>query len=595
MKILWSAAFALTFMTALATGATAQDRPNFLVILVDDAAYMDFEPFGGEAHMPSVSALASRGTMFTNYRTSPLCAPSRAMLLTGLDNHQTGVSTIPEVLPPELEGQPGYTLSLEPGVLTVADRLRDAGYRTLMSGKWHLGHGEGELPVDHGFDRSFLIDGSGADNYDHRPYMPYYHYAPWFEDDEFVEELPDDFYSSEFLVDRMIQYLDETTDQDQPFFAYLPFQAIHIPIQVPREYTDRYNGVYDEGWEVLRERRHARAIELGLVPEGTQLAPAPDALTPWAEMSDEMRAMLARSMQVNAGMLEAMDYHIGRLVAHLEATGELDNTVIIITSDNGPEFNHLPMTLESRMGISWRNFIGWQVFMHRYGYTWDHETLGERNSYGFIGPQWAFAASSPFDLFKFYGSEGGLRVPMIVAGPGIVEGARTEGLSFVSDITPTIMDLAGVNAPDDEFFGRSLRGLLEGAQDAVYGSNDAIGIEVSGNAALYRGEWKITRNHHPWGDGEWRLYNMATDPGETQNLATTEPELFASMLEAYAAYEEEVGVLPLPAGYSAAAQVAINTNAKNRLTLFVLGLIAVSTLLLTFGLFWFGVRRLFRR
>ena len=187
---------------------TAARRPNIIVILVDDAAFMDFGVYGGEARTPNIDRLAASGAMMTNYHTSPLCSPSRAMLLTGMDSHRTGLSTIEEVLPPELKGKPGYTLSLEPGVLTIADRLKLVGYRTLMSGKWHLGHGDGDLPNHHGFDRSLALDASGADNWAARAYMPYYKDAPWFEDGA-PAKLPDEFYSSELLVDRLIKYIDE--------------------------------------------------------------------------------------------------------------------------------------------------------------------------------------------------------------------------------------------------------------------------------------------------------------------------------------------------------------------------------------------------
>ena len=194
----------------------AQDpeRPNVVIILIDDAALMDIGIYGGEARTPNMDALAEQGAMFLQYRTSPLCSPTRAMLLTGLDNHLTGVSTIPEVLPKEHKGQPGYTMALEPGVLTLADRLGAAGYRTLMSGKWHLGETADEMPDKHGFQRSFSLAASGADNWDDKSYMPYYHDAPWWEDGEEVG-LPEDFYSSEFIVDKMIEYLDQT-DASKP-------------------------------------------------------------------------------------------------------------------------------------------------------------------------------------------------------------------------------------------------------------------------------------------------------------------------------------------------------------------------------------------
>ena len=199
-------AIATALLASLLPGqALAQPiRPNILVVLVDDAALMDFGVYGGEARTPNIDALAKKGALFSRHRASPFCAPSRAMLLTGLDNHTAGIGTIAEVLPQEFKDQPGYTMALEPGVVTLAQRLKAGGYRTMTTGKWHLGHGPGELPVDHGFDRSFILDASGADNWKDQPYLPYYREAPWFEGRE-EALLPDEFYSSSFLFDQMIR------------------------------------------------------------------------------------------------------------------------------------------------------------------------------------------------------------------------------------------------------------------------------------------------------------------------------------------------------------------------------------------------------
>ena len=250
---------AIFSVSLMASTATAQNpRPNFVLILVDDAALMDFGAYGGEANTPHIDALAARGTLFTQMRATPFCAPSRAMLMTGMDNHTAGLGTIREVLPQQFVGQPGYTMALEPGVVTIAERLKRAGYRTYMTGKWHLGHEAGELPIDHGFEMSFLLDASGADNWKDQPYLPYYREAPWFEGRE-PATLPEDFYSSTFLVEKMIEYVESDGESEQPFFAYLAFQAIHIPVQAPREFTQKYVETYSVGWEAIRNARWQRA------------------------------------------------------------------------------------------------------------------------------------------------------------------------------------------------------------------------------------------------------------------------------------------------------------------------------------------------
>lgn len=537
-----------SFMFGVAT-AQAAKRPNVVILLVDDAALMDFGAYGGEARTPNIDQLAARGAMFTQYRTSPLCSPSRAMLLTGMDNHLTGVATIPEVLPKQHQGQPGYAMSLEPGVLTLAERLRPEGYQTFMTGKWHMGSGEGDLPSDHGFDRSFALDASGADNWQDKSYMPFYHDAPWYEDGQ-VAALPDEFYSSEFIVEKMIEYLDDAS-ADAPFFAFLGFQAIHIPVQAPPEFTANYDGVYDAGWHVLREARHQRAMTLGLIPQDAPLAPMPDGAREWRALSDEERTLYTARMQVNAGMLEAMDKQIGRLIAYLEQVGEYEDTLFIITSDNGPEHNRGDD--DARLAF-WMRLNGYHVGL---------DGIGEQGSWGFIGPEWANAAASPGALYKFYMAEGGIRAPLIMAGPGI-DPQRVEAMSLVSDVAPTVLDMvdasnAGAQAA---MTGRSLLPLLTGAETRIYGPDEPIGMEVSGNSALYKGDFKITRHMPPTGDAAWRLYNMAEDPGETRDLSDTMPDKKAELLIDYAAYAARVGVLEMPDGYNSLQQIEANTRAK---------------------------------
>ncbi|HPN05048.1 MAG TPA: arylsulfatase [Hyphomonadaceae bacterium] len=523
-------------------------KPNIVVILVDDAALMDFGAFGGEAHTPNIDRLAAAGAMLTNYHSSPLCSPSRAMLLTGMDSHRTGVSTIEEVLPPELKGKPGYTLRLEPGVLTIADRLKAAGYRTLMSGKWHLGHGPGDLPNEHGFDRSLALDASGADNWAAKPYMPYYDTAPWFEDGK-PAKLPDRFYSSEMLVDRLIGYID-AGNAVQPWFGYLAFQAVHIPVQAPKEFSDKYAGRFDQGWEAIRRARWERAKTMGVVPPDAPYAEMPGTSRPWASIPEADRKKYARAIEVYSGMIEAMDHHIGRLIQHIEQRGELANTVFVITSDNGPEPS-------DPVHEKWMD-----IWMMLNGYHWNLEGMGGPGSLNFIGTEWASSISSPSSLYKFYASEGGLRVPMIMSGPGIPAGMRNAGLSFVSDVTPTLLNLAGLplTGPPDArpITGRSLVPVFAGTASSAYGPEDTLGVEVSGNSALFRDRYKITRNMPPVGDGAWRLYDLAADPAEVNDLSKVQPDLFQNMLSAYDGYATASGVLLLPEGYQVERQVRQN-------------------------------------
>lgn len=562
---------------------SVSNRPNIVLVVVDDAALMDLGAYGGEASTPNIDALAARGAMFRQYRTSPLCSPTRAMLLTGLDNHLTGVATIPEVLPKEQLGEPGYTMSLEPNVLTIADRLRANGYYTFMAGKWHLGETKEELPQAHGFDRSFSLAASGADNWEEKAYIPYYQDDAWYENGE-KAHLPEDFYSSQFIVDTAIDYLEQNST-NKPFFAYLPFQAVHIPVQAPREFIDKYQGRYDAGWHVLREKRHERAKALGLIHRDAALANLPPDLRDWESLSKQDQQLYADRMEVNAAMLDAMDHHFGRFVAHLQTTARYENTIFVITSDNGPEPSRGDESITTRLSISLS------------GYRITGEDVGGPRSWGFIGPEWASAAATPGAWFKFYATEGGVRAPLIMAGPN-TSPMQLDAPAMVSDVTPTLLDWVGVSASHTEareMTGRSLLPVLMGEVDSVYGPDEVRAIEVSGNTALYKGDFKITRSMLPVGDGKWRLFNLSLDPGETTDLSKQQPAKLQELLDSYDVYAKKMGVLEMPKGYDSLAQIVENSLAKVLKNYPWLYGLAALLLLSMVGLFWvvgrFAVRR----
>jgi len=413
-----------------------------------------------------------------------------------------------------------------------------------------MAYGGSEMPQNHGFDRSFALAASGADNWEDKSYIPYYVDAPWFEDG--VEaSLPEDFYSSKFIVDKMVSYLEETS-ASKPFLAYLPFQAIHIPVQAPPEFTAKYKGRFDEGWHVLRAARHKRAQELGFIRKGAPLAPMPDDAREWDDLDEQTQALYAARMEVNAGMLDAMDHHIGRFVSYLKERGQYENTIFVVTSDNGPEPNR---------GDHDRRLAMWMKFN---GYNIDLDKIGEKGSWGFIGTEWALASASPGSLYKFYATEGGIRAPLIIAGPGI-EQSRIHSPAMVTDVAPTLMDMIDVNPAVQSYIpmtGRSLLPVLNGDIQSAYGNDDIRAIEVSGNSALYKGDYKILRSILPVGDGKWRLFNLAEDPGETKDLSAEQPQRLQNMLAHYADYTAEMGVLDMPQGYDSTKQ--IGKNAVNR-------------------------------
>ncbi|ETX12716.1 sulfatase [Roseivivax halodurans JCM 10272] len=520
-----------------ASSALAQETsPNILVVLFDDVGFTGFGAYGGDAQTPRIDALAQSGALFSRYYTSPFCGPSRAMLMTGQDNHQTGMGTLVETVTPGQRELPGYSMIWDEGQETIASRLSQAGYRTYVSGKWGIGAKGANLPNRFGFDRSYVMDSTGGSNYDHSHYLPGYPDVSWYEDGEPVR-LPEDFYSSRSLVDQMIGYIDGG-DPDQPFFGFLSLQAVHIPVQAPLEFIERYDGVFDAGWDVMREERWRRAIDLGLVPDTTTLAPVHEDHRAWDDLTPEEQQIAAREMQVNAGMLEAADYHIGRLLDHLEETGQLENTIVVVTSDNGPEagVTHLDNPIAD-LALDGIHLLE--------GYDTSPDNMGLPGSLTAIGPEWASVSASPFNLYKFYSSEGGLRVPLVIDGPGIEASGVQEGIVHVTDLMPTLLDAAGVAYDPGAIYGQSMMPLLSGETDEARGPEDSFGVEVSGNAALYRGNWKLVRTALPRGDFTWRLFDLSVDPGETTDVADEQPELFAEMRAEYDAYSEETGVLDL--------------------------------------------------
>ena len=564
---------------AQAAAQTPSDRPNVLIIMADDVGYMDFGSYGGEAATPAIDAIATRGIKMSRYYTSPQCGPSRAMLLTGADNHEIGMAMIPETLPDDIRKNPAYSLKLPQGTLTLADRLGAAGYQSYAIGKWHIGDVGANLPRKHGFDRSLIFDATGADNWATRSYLPIYDTIQWFEDDTPIER-PNDDYSSKLFVDRMIDYID-SGDPERPFFGYLAFQAVHIPVQAPRQFIDNYDGRFDAGWHALRHERMAKGKKLGLIPADATLPPQPENARQWDALSAKEKAYYARAMQANAGMIEAMDFHLNRLFEHLDKIGQLTNTIVIIISDNGPE--SASMVGQSPLVDFWLN---------RQGYNIGLETLGEEDSMVAIGMEWATAAAVPFARYKFHATEGGHRVPMIIAGPGIKPKDFEPARAHVFDITPTVLDLVGLPASSTAnevvpIRGRSLVPVLSGQANEVYGADDAIGIEVATNAALYKGDWKLQKMPHPAGDGQWRLYNLANDLGETRDVKQEYPDIFAELKSDYVAYAAEVGIVDLGDDYNPMRQITSD------FALSILAFIwpyALGFLLIVLSIIIFGVR-----
>ena len=547
-KVVFGRAVSVVLMLLLADLALGAKRPNVVLILADDLGFTDISPFGSEISTPNIAKLAADGFSFTNYHTAANCAPARAMLLTGVDSHRNGVPNIPEAIPAEQMEFDHYQGVLGKNVVTLASLLQANGYHTYMTGKWHLGHTPDLLPFARGFDRTIAMADTGADNWEQRTYLPIYDQAHWYADGN-EHTLPDDFYSSEYFIDKTIEFIASNESDDEPFFAYIPFQAVHMPVQAPKEFSDKYKGVYDAGWTVMREKRHSAAEEAGIVPKGTKSLVTPGTLE-WESLSQEQQKHHARRMEVYAGMVDAMDTHIGRLMDYLRSIDEYENTIFIFTSDNGAEGSPLISPTAQSPLDQWFQQVDYETGI---------ETLGERGSWVAIGPSNATIAASPLAYYKFHANEGGLRVPLIVSGPGITgRGQLTDEFVFVTDLAPTILGLLNIGNHNgswqggavEEIVGNEFSSFLAVENQVIHSVDEAIGYELGGNSALFKGDHKIVINKLERNETEWSLYNIKIDPGEVNDLKAEQPQLYEEMLADYEAWEKENDVLPMPEGYN---------------------------------------------
>ena len=530
------------------TGCFTVTRPNFLIIVADDLGFSDIGAFGGEIETPNLDRLAYAGIRLTDFHSAPACSPTRAMLLTGTDHHVAGIGTMLEVAAPGFRGAPGYEGYLNDRVVALPELLRDAGYLTLMSGKWHLGDTIDRSPWARGFERSFALLPAGASHYGvaagggFSPVPTLYT-----EDDQFVT-VGDDSYSSDFYTDKLLQYLDDRApDDDRPFFAYLPFQAPHWPLQAPDESIVKYRGRYDDGPDALREARLTALKQLDLCPPDVVAHPVvADGAPEWADMTDDERARSARSMEVYAAMVDRMDWNIGRVIDYLAATGELDDTVVAFLSDNGAEG-----AMVEAMPLR-----GPQIAARIQKYCDNSlDNLGRPTSFIWYGPRWAQAATAPSRLHKAFTTQGGIRVVGFITWPGFARQGEIGGeFSTVMDIAPTVLELAGAAHPGRTYLGRdvepirgrSLVAYLSGDAATVHDAATGTGWELFGRRAIRQADWKALYLPTPYGPGAWQLYDLSCDPGEVRDLAASQPDKLAELLTLWDRYVEESGVILEP-------------------------------------------------
>lgn len=517
--------------------ADTNDRPNLVLIVADDLGFSDVGSFGGEIRTPSIDDLAAEGQRFTNFYVSATCSPTRSMLMTALDNHVVGLGNMYEKTAPNQLEQPGYEGVLRQDLPTFVEVLRDNGYRTYMAGKWHLGHEPSMIPHARGFDRSFSILNGAGSHFDMTGSNRDNEESEFVEDDRYLEKLPKGYYSSTTFTDKLIEYVDAERGSDEPFFAYLAFQAPHDPLQVPKNWLRGYQGDYDLGWDALRTQRLERMKSLGIMPAQAENTPRLWYLPEWDKLTGIAQVQQARRMEVYAAMVEFMDKEIGRLIEYLDDSGELDNTWIVFFSDNGA--NPADPISQAKRGAGALMDSNFFATNYRTGF----ESWGRKDGFVAQGAAWAQASSTPFTGYKLTSYEGGIRSPLVVRSPsGANAGAiDTTNIVHVSDIGPTLLDIADIEVEEllparrsDQQTGASQLALL--TQPGSQSVRNAFGMELFGARAYREGNWKVTWMHAPYGTDDWQLFDLTTDPAELNDLSGQHPDIKARLIKAFEAY-----------------------------------------------------------
>ncbi len=534
--------------------------PNVVVVVLDDLGFSQLGCYGSDIETPNIDRLAAGGVRYNRFHVTAICSPTRACLMTGRNHHSVGMGFLTDIP----IGFPGYTARIPRSAATLPRILRDNGYSTFAVGKWHLTprwelSASGPFdrwPLGLGFERFYGFLGGDANQW--TPELV--------SDNGFVDppRTPDDGYHlTEDLVDRAIRLVQDQKQAtpDKPFMLWFATGAQHAPHQAPREWIDRYRGRFDDGWDAWRERAFTRQRELGVVPADTELPERPSWVPAWDTLSGDERRLFARMMEVFAGFLSHTDHQLGRLIAFLEETGALDDTVLMVLSDNGTSAEGGPLgTLNE----------------HRFTHdmeddpadTLEHiDDLGGFRAYNHYPWGWAWAGNTPFRLWKRYTWLGGVRTPLIVHWPGGIEarGEVRQQLCHAIDVMPTILDVLGIEAPatvdgiaQKRIDGRSLvptfsDGLAPNPRETQY-------FEMLGSRAIYHDGWKATTDHvghqmsvelrllegsRDFDDDHWALFDLSTDFAEARDVGDAHPEILESLVERWWAEADENQVLPL--------------------------------------------------
>jgi arylsulfatase len=528
-------------LAALANPAAAQAnrRPNIVILLGDDLGFSDLGSFGSEIATPNIDSLAKAGVRFTNFYTHASCSPTRSMLLSGVDTHRNGLGNMDEWTAPNQVGVDGYEGYLNDRVATLPQLLKDSGYHTYMVGKWHLGKAPAQIPAARGFERDFsLLDGAGS-YWDMKNFTGAAPRSVYTEDGKYLTELPKDYYATKTYTDKLIGFIDANKGDGKPFFAYVAHQAPHDPYHLPRDWRNRHVGAYDKGWDAVRRERLKRQIEMGIVPAGTQLSERMWFLPDPVVLAPATRAVLGKKMELYAGMVENLDFHVGRLTDHLKKIGEYENTIFIVFGDNGAEGTDLFQMIAGTPGT-----LNYLFAAGNWSQTHPN-AWGDPGSYVGYGPMWAQVSMTPFSQYKGWVAEGGIRNALIVSGPPVKRpaGSLNAGVMHVADLMPTLLEVAGTTYPKSlngrelpPLYGRSWGPVLAGKAESARPPEDALGWEIFGNRAIRQGDWKVRWQIRPFGKGEWELFNVTADPAERKDLAAEQPEKLKQMVALWDEY-----------------------------------------------------------
>ena len=500
----------------------AQDRPNIVIIMADDLGYSDIGCYGSEIKTPNLDKLAANGVKFTQFYNAARCCPSRASLLTGVYPHQAGMGEMVVKKAKDRSTENPYQGWLSRQTVTIAEVLKSIGYQTYMSGKWHVGEERPDWPLQRGFDKYFgLISGANS----------YYELLPsrlFLEDNE-PYKIPENFYATDAISDKAVDYISQNQSSGKPFFMYVAYTAPHWPLHAPSAEIAKYRGKYMIGWDKLRRERYARQQKMGLLTKNVALSDKESDIADWvnAPNKDEWDLRMA----TYAAMVSIMDAGIGKIVDKLKATGQLDNTVILFLADNGA----CAEIIDNRA----------QKDLEDEAYTASlTKSTGEKGTYKAYGREWAALGNTPFRLYKQYTHEGGIATPLIVHYPkGIKKPFQTNQVGHIMDIMPTCLAWTKAKQPTrfnneniKPLEGLSLLPILQGKTRKPH---DFIAWEHFDNRAIRQGDWKLV-----WTKtiDKWELYDVAKDRSETHDLSSKMPKKVTELLALYDQWSVKVGV-----------------------------------------------------